>query len=217
MNIKPPPTDPERAPVSRRRLISWAGGLGVAGFVGAIVTPLTYSDLVTAGRSPPADGLVGQRLVYDHYETDEDAIGGHDHHEDLFVRVADFEDEGAIDAVRTYPEHLVGVETYAILLHRLETASLEPPTDRTLSAGSFVAYSGVCTRCGSLLRWSPSRSASMQGLDVCPRDGCQFDPYRGGQSVAGPASRPLPQVGVARSADAEFEITTGVNPKTEGD
>lgn len=217
MNTKPPPTDSERSTVTRRRLVSWVGGLSVAGFVGAIVTPLTYSDLVTAGGSLSSGGLIGQRLVYDHHEADEDAIGGHDHHDDLFVRVADFEDEGAIDAVRTYPEQLVGVETYAILLHRLEEATLEPPTDRALSAGSFVAYSGVCTQCGSLLRWSSSRTASVGGFDVCPQDGSRFDPYRGGQPVVGPASRPLPQVGVARTAGAGIEITTGFPRTTEGD
>lgn len=76
MDAKPPPTDPPGLTAGPRRPVSRIGGLGDAGFVGVIVAPLTDAGVVSAGSPDPTDGVVMQRLVYDHREADENAIGG---------------------------------------------------------------------------------------------------------------------------------------------
>lgn len=207
MYTKPPPGDTDGPATGRRRLLAWLGGLGAAGLVGSAVAPL--ADPISPASATPAtgDGLVGQRLVYAHHESGERAVGGHTHDDDLYARAADFARPSALDAVLTYPERLVGEESYAVLLHRLRPDTLGAPTVSSLTADGFVAYGATCTHCGTLLRWDSD--AGEAGLDICPYDGCQFDPRHGGQPVTGPAETPLPQLGVRLTAAGAFELTTG--------
>lgn len=202
MNTKPPPTDPERSTASRRRLVSWVSGIGIAGFGGAIVTPLTNSDLVTAGRGPR-----GRR--------------GHDRwprpSRGPVRQGSQFRGRGRNRRGQSLPRTPGWTG---------DVRNPAPPARRSLTG----ATDGPGVEC-RLVRgagrelyplWeSPSMVLQPDGvgggLDVCPRDGSRFDPYRGGQPIAGQASRPLPRVGVARTVDARYEITTGVHRTTEGD
>lgn len=206
MYTKPPPGNTDRPLAGRRRLLAWLGGMGVAGFAGATVVPLT--DLADRAKAAPAtgDGVAGQRLVYAHREAAEQGVGGHIHSDDLYVQADHFARPGALDGVLAYPEHLVGEESYAVLLHRFTPDSFEAPTAPALTADGFVAYGATCPRCGTLLRWSGE--AGENGLVVCPYQGCQFDPRRGGRAVTGPADTPLTQVGIRLASAGGFELTT---------
>ena len=58
-----------------------------------------------------------------------------------------------------------------------------------LDNGDFVAYSAVCTHQGC-------KVAYQGGNLACPCHGSVFDPANGAEVVAGPASRPLPEIPV---------------------
>lgn len=207
MYTKPPPETNERSTVGRRRLLAWIGGLGFVGVVGATALPRLAPAATSAGTEV-AGGLVDQRLVYWHLEPDERAVGGHEHG-DVFVEAADFDAPNALDAVVVYPEHLVGQEAYAIMLHRFDADAIGPEIDLALTDRGFVGYSAICPHCRMLLRWSAGETATGRGVDACPLHGCQFDPYRGGEAVGGPATGTLPQVGLAVNAGGVLELTAG--------
>lgn len=190
----------------RRRVLKVVGALSLAGFAGAFAVPLKDLDMSGLAGLTGA-GIAGQRLVYAHHEPDESAIGGHEHDADLFVHIDDFEGPNALDAVLAYPEHLVGDATAAVLLHRLDPTEIEPPTDLSRTVDGFVAYGAGCPHCGTVLRWSEGAGDAGRGMDVCPLHGCEFDPYRGGEVVRGPAEEGLTQVGVAVNDDGVLELT----------
>lgn len=217
MYQKPPPTDGERTNVGRRRLLGWIGGISVAGFVGATLVPLADLSRTAPTPATAAEGLAGQRLVYAHVEPAEHAVGGHEHSDDVYVRAADFERRGALDASVAYPEQVGGEGPYAVMLHGLDADLLESPTDLALTDDGFVAYGAGCTHCGTLLRWVEGGGPSGQGVDECPLHGCQFDPSRGGEVVAGPATEALPQVGVAVAGDGVFALTSGFGRPSDGE
>ena len=58
-----------------------------------------------------------------------------------------------------------------------------------LENGDFVAYSAVCTHQGCTV-------AYQDGNLACPCHGSTFDPANGASVVAGPATRPLPEIPV---------------------
>jgi nitrite reductase/ring-hydroxylating ferredoxin subunit len=58
-----------------------------------------------------------------------------------------------------------------------------------LDNGDFVAYSAVCTHQGCTVAYQGGELA-------CPCHGSVFDPANGAEVVAGPASRPLPEIPV---------------------
>ncbi len=58
-----------------------------------------------------------------------------------------------------------------------------------LDNGDFVAYSAVCTHQGCEVAYQGGNLA-------CPCHGSVFDPANGAEVVAGPASRPLPEIPV---------------------
>jgi nitrite reductase/ring-hydroxylating ferredoxin subunit len=58
-----------------------------------------------------------------------------------------------------------------------------------LDNGDFVAYSAVCTHQGCTVAYQGGELA-------CPCHGSVFDPANGAAVVAGPASRPLPEIPV---------------------
>jgi nitrite reductase/ring-hydroxylating ferredoxin subunit len=58
-----------------------------------------------------------------------------------------------------------------------------------LDSGDFVAYSAVCTHQGCTVAYQGGELA-------CPCHGSVFDPANGAAVVAGPASRPLPEIPV---------------------
>lgn len=214
MRPEPPPSGDRHSDVDRRRVLTWIGGIGLAGYVGAILTPLKDLNATRSGLPGDTDPLIGQRLVYSHREDDELAIGGHTHDETLFVRADDFGGQFTLDGVLVYPEGLVNAPSYGILLHNLEPDELAPPTDFTLTDQGFVAYSAVCPNCGTLLNWSDQAGETGQGVDRCPAHGSQFNPYRGGEPAAGPATDTLPQVGVIVNSDGILELTTGLRERT---
>lgn len=197
------PTGPDATAATRRRYLGWLGGVGLVGFLGVAATPL--GDLARDRTAPAraADGLAGQRLVYAHVEAGEHDVGGHVHDPTLFVRPAHFERPGALGAVLAYPERAVNRRPFGVLVHRLQ------PADRATLAGSLAAYGAACTHCGTLLRWHPGGGPDGQDVDECPRDGCQFDPARGGRPVAGDATEPLPGVDVSPDAAGVLTLAGG--------
>ena len=58
-----------------------------------------------------------------------------------------------------------------------------------LENGDFVAYSAVCTHQGCTVAYK-------NGNLACPCHGSVFDPANGASVVAGPATRPLPEIPV---------------------
>jgi cytochrome b6-f complex iron-sulfur subunit len=58
-----------------------------------------------------------------------------------------------------------------------------------LDNGDFVAYSAICTHQGCTVAYKDGNLA-------CPCHGSVFDPANGAAVVAGPASRPLPEIPV---------------------
>jgi nitrite reductase/ring-hydroxylating ferredoxin subunit len=204
--MKPNTTHPTDEPtVDRRRVLGWVGGIGAVALLGGAVVQRWPAPVAAAEA---VDGLVGQRLVYAHLEADEHALEGHAHDPGLYVRAADFDRPSSLDAVVAYPERLVGDLRYAVLVHRLDAAAFGPPTDPDLAAGDLIAYSGVCPECGSLLRFDAHDTATGRGVDRCPVHGCEFDPYRGGRVMAGAATEPLDQFGIALDDAGVLVLTT---------
>lgn len=120
-------------------------------------------------------------------------------------------------SVLAYPEPFQGEADYLIRLHRLEPERIAEPTDPALVADGFVAYSAICTHLGCTVGWETSdteppniEEAAREGAsDLCPCHQSSFDPYAGATVLGGPASRPLPQIGVRVTDAGTIELTTG--------
>lgn len=187
----------------RRRLLRWLAGLGVVSFFAGLLTPL--KDLALAVEATSGEGapnLVGQRLVYAHSHKAEPS--GHLHEEGMTVHPDHL---SVPDAAIVFPAELTGQARYPILLHHLEEDKIGPPTDPELADQGFVAYSAVCTHLGCTVDWTEHPHEVGQAHDHCPCHVGEFDPYRGARVLAGPAPRPLPQIGIAVEED-QIVLTT---------
>jgi Rieske Fe-S protein len=70
-----------------------------------------------------------------------------------------------------------------------------------LPNGNFVAYKQACTHEGVSVNYDPGTQTL-----VCPAHGAIFDPAKSGAVLQGPATSPLPMVGVKVNADGS--VTT---------
>ncbi len=90
-----------------------------------------------------------------------------------------------------FPEgHTDAADAQAILI-RLDPAQLVPVSGRDLwSPGGVVAYSKICTHAGCPVGLYEQSSGEL----FCPCHQSVFDALRGAVPIAGPATRPLPQL-----------------------
>jgi len=161
-------------PVSRAGWFgrAWAVALGAFG-VAALV------PLVSLGRRPIAAASAwtrGARLVTP---------------EGVPVRADDI----AIGGVATvFPEHRVGAPESAVLLIRVEDGKIQaPPERRDWTPSGNVAYSKICTHAGCPV----AIYLHVYYTLYCPCHQSEFDVRHGARPIAGPATRPLPQLGLA--------------------
>jgi serine/threonine protein kinase len=70
-----------------------------------------------------------------------------------------------------------------------------------LPDGNFIAYKQGCTHTGVLVNYDP-----MTKMLVCPAHGAIFDPAQGGKVMKGPATTPLPQVGIKISGSGVITL-----------
>ncbi|MBA2391594.1 MAG: protein kinase [Ktedonobacteraceae bacterium] len=70
-----------------------------------------------------------------------------------------------------------------------------------LPDGNFIAYKQGCTHTGVLVNYDPKTK-----LLVCPAHGAIFDPAQGGKVIKGPATTPLPQVGIKISGSGVITL-----------
>jgi len=168
--------------ISRRRLLTAAGGAAAAGIGAVTVVPLASlgprpGDRI--GQSPWKDG----RRVVSESGT---PINADD------IPTGTFETgfpEGADPGELGSP----------IIIVRLPLASFHlPPERRDWVPEGIVAYSKICTHAGcavSLYRTPLDQStAGVSPALACPCHYSTFDPSQGAKVVFGPAGRPLPQL-----------------------
>lgn len=79
-----------------------------------------------------------------------------------------------------------------------DPATGDPALVIQLTSGDFVAYDAICPHAGCTVGYSPSNQ-----LIVCPCHGSEFNPSNG-DVVAGPATRGLRQIEVARATNGEL-------------
>ncbi len=108
------------------------------------------------------------------------------------------EDLVADEIVTVFPEGFVGAADSQTVLLRLAPGILQPASDRAdWSPSDYVAYSKVCTHAGCPV--GLYRSAEHQLL--CPCHQSMFDVLDRAKPIAGPATRPLPQLPLRIAAD----------------
>jgi ubiquinol-cytochrome c reductase iron-sulfur subunit len=161
----------------------WVAALGAFALAGVV-------PLVSLGRRPRRHGTAwtkGARLVTP---------------EGRLLRPGDV----AIGGIETvFPEGHVGSPLSATLLLRLQDGVVSLPPERAgwVQHGN-VAYSKICTHAGCPV--AIYRHASYQLY--CPCHQSVFDVIFGARPVAGPATRPLPQLGLELD-DAGYLIARG--------
>lgn len=219
----------------RRRILTWVAGLSIVSFIVGILTPL--KDLALAVQGPEDvggggnggggdtgggtgggngtnggdgenvhTGLPGQRLVL--AEDFESAATGDPVTTDMLE---------APNAVRVFPENSIGTEHHLIILNKLEPDQIGDPTNMDWVDQGFVAYSAICTHLGCTVNWASDPHEVGKPHDHCPCHVGEFDPYTGAEVVAGPAPRPLPQIGVTVNDDDEVELTSEFEERVGGE
>lgn len=193
----------------KRRVLNVFGGLGVLAFLGALVTPV--KDLAIAATGSETVELPGQRLVLaEAYEP-----SGGSSFEKGEVVTTDMMAEPP-ESVLTYPEALADSNDYLVRLQRLEPDQVQEPTNLDWVADGFVAYSAVCTHLGCTVGWEESddeppgvSAEDQEGASMlCPCHFSSFDVYEGAQVIGGPASRPVPQIGVEINDAGEVQLSS---------
>ncbi|MGA9857318.1 MAG: Rieske (2Fe-2S) protein [Solirubrobacteraceae bacterium] len=177
--------------VSRRVLLTGAGGLAGAAVVTAVAAPL-------ASLGPPSRSVRdspwrrGVRLVDDQgnpYPAAEIQIGS------FYTALPEgesWESFGAGLLVIRLPEQMIDL----------------PPSRRAWTPQGIMAFSKICTHAGcaiSLYRYPTYQPTSVeQPAFTCPCHYSTFTPADGGQVLFGPAGRPLPQLPVMIDADGNL-------------
>jgi ubiquinol-cytochrome c reductase iron-sulfur subunit len=112
-----------------------------------------------------------------------------------------------------FPEgHTNAADSQTILL-RVDGAAFSPlPGRETWSPDGYLAYSKVCTHAGCPVALYQAEAKEL----FCPCHQSAFDVFDGARPVAGPATRPLPQLPLAIDADgfltAQRDFTEPVGP-----
>ncbi len=166
--------------ISRRVLLTGAGGLAGAAVLTAAATPL-------ASLGPKLDHIHdtpwrrGVRLVDDQgraYLADEIQIGS------FYTALPEHGD----------PEHLAA----GLLVVRLPAELIHlPPSRQDWAPEGVLAYSKICPHAAcaiSLYRYPTYRPTSVEPAFTCPCHYSTFLPGEGGRLVFGPAGRSLPQL-----------------------
>ncbi|MFW6384957.1 MAG: ubiquinol-cytochrome c reductase iron-sulfur subunit [Halodesulfurarchaeum sp.] len=202
-------TEQTKGGTIRRRVLNVLGGLGVLSFFGALLTPL--KDLSIATGTSAVD-LEGQELVVASNEFT--PAGGSETYSRGDSVTADIFEERP-DSVLVAPTDLVDVDSYLIRLYYLESDQYSEPTRLDWVDQGFSAYSAVCTHLGCTVGWEneddqPSNApedAREGPSGLCPCHLSGFDPYRGSEIISGPATRPVPQIGVEVAEDGTIRLT----------
>jgi ubiquinol-cytochrome c reductase iron-sulfur subunit len=166
--------------ISRRVLLTGAGGLAGAALLTAAATPI-------ASLGPTLDGIHttewqrGRRLVDDQgkpYLADDIQIGS------MYTALPEHGD----------PEQFGS----GLIVVRLPPSELHlPAARRGWAPDGIVAYSKICPHAGcaiSLYRYPTSESTSTGPAFTCPCHYSTFAPGEGGRLIFGPAGRALPQL-----------------------
>ena len=177
--------------VSRRVLLTGAGGLAGAAVITAVAAPL-------ASLGPPSRSLRdspwrrGVRLVDDQsspYPASEIQIGSFN---TALPEGESWESFGAGLLVIRLPEEMIDL----------------PPSRRGWTPQGIMAFSKICTHAGcaiSLYRYPTYQPTSVeQPAFTCPCHYSTFTPADGGQVIFGPAGRPLPQLPVMIDSDGNL-------------
>lgn len=112
-----------------------------------------------------------------------------------------------------FPEgHTTAADSQTILL-RVNTAEFTPlPGRESWSPDGYLAYSKVCTHAGCPVALYQAEAKEL----FCPCHQSAFDVFDGARPVAGPATRPLPQLPLAVDADgfltAQRDFSAPVGP-----
>jgi ubiquinol-cytochrome c reductase iron-sulfur subunit len=166
--------------VSRRVLLTGAGGLAGAALVTAAATPV-------ASLGPKLDGIHetqwrrGVRLVDDQgspYLAEDIQIGS------MYTALPERGDPEKIDA---------GLIVVRLLAHQIDL----PAARRGWAPDGILAYSKICPHAAcaiSLYRYPTFQSTSVGPAFTCPCHYSTFAPGEGGRLLFGPAGRSLPQL-----------------------
>ncbi|HEY3238290.1 MAG TPA: Rieske 2Fe-2S domain-containing protein [Acidimicrobiia bacterium] len=112
-----------------------------------------------------------------------------------------------------FPEGHTGAADSQTVLVRVDPASFDPlPGRESWSPDGYLAYSKVCTHAGCPVGLYEQSSNSL----FCPCHQSVFDVLDGAKPIAGPATRPLPQLPLEVGADgflrAQGDFTEPVGP-----
>lgn len=117
---------------------------------------------------------------------------------------ADHLESGGIETV--FPENGVNVPDAAAVLVRVAPDALTMPPDRSdWTPQGYVAYSKICTHAGCPVALYRAQTHQL----YCPCHQSLFDVLDVGKNVAGPAPRPLPQLGLAVDGDGYLIARAG--------
>jgi quinol---cytochrome c reductase iron-sulfur subunit len=112
-----------------------------------------------------------------------------------------------------FPEgHTTAADSQTILLH-VDASQFSPlPGRENWSPDGYLAYSKVCTHAGCPVALYQAEAKEL----FCPCHQSAFDVFDGARPIAGPATRPLPQLPLAIDADgyltAQSDFTSPVGP-----
>jgi ubiquinol-cytochrome c reductase iron-sulfur subunit len=115
--------------------------------------------------------------------------------------------------VTVFPEgHTKAADSQTVLL-RVDPAAFSPlPGRETWSPDGYLAYSKVCTHAGCPVALYQAEAKEL----FCPCHQSAFDVFDGARPIAGPATRPLPQLPLAIDVDgfltAQRDFTEPVGP-----
>jgi ubiquinol-cytochrome c reductase iron-sulfur subunit len=177
-------------PVARRRLLGGSLGLALGSLGLAALFPLR-----SLGPRPPAwlsttPWRAGARLVTKEGE---------------LVRAADLEPG---ELLTVFPEGFTEAGDAPVLLIRVDPAQLVLPGDRAgWAPDGLVAYSKLCTHLGCAVGLYEQESQRL----FCPCHESAFDVLRAAQPLAGPATRPLPQLPVRVDTDGHVRAAGGLS------
>jgi ubiquinol-cytochrome c reductase iron-sulfur subunit len=174
--------------VSRRRLLTAAGGAAGAAVAAAAVAPMASLGPRVGDRLSESPWRRGVALVTEEgapLRAEDLALGGFT---TAFPQGADRRELGS-----------------PLVLVRLRPQELRLPPERSgWAPQGIVAYSKICTHagCAIALYRSPKYPATAKGPGlVCPCHYSTFDPTRAAKVVFGPAGRPLPQLPLSVDPD----------------
>jgi ubiquinol-cytochrome c reductase iron-sulfur subunit len=192
--------------ISRRLLLTGAGGLAGAAVVTAVASPL--ASLGPTSRELHASPWQrGVRLVDDTgkpYAADSIQIGA------FYTALP----EG--QSWESFGAGLLVIRLPASMIHL-------PPSRRTWTPQGIMAFSKICPHAGcaiSLYRYPTYEPTSTKPAFTCPCHYSTFTPGDGGQVLFGPAGRPLPQlpvlIDVAGNLQAAGRFDEDVGPSWWG-